>query len=67
MKKLLQLSFLLFTSSSLFSQSINSQNFNSLALGNIGTDITGASPGLVVFIPKQRMELLQQQEQMLVF
>jgi hypothetical protein len=46
MKKLLQLTILLFTSSSLFSQSINSQNFNSLALGNIGTDITGASPGL---------------------
>jgi len=44
MKKLLLL-FVLTTTPSLFAQAVNSENFNSLATGNIGTDITGATAG----------------------
>ncbi len=44
MKELLLL-FISLTASSLFSQAINSENFNSLAIGNVGSVITGASAG----------------------
>ena len=44
MKKLLLL-FISLTASSLFSQAINSENFNSLAIGNVGSVITGTSAG----------------------
>jgi hypothetical protein len=44
MKKLL-LFFVLLTTPTLFAQAVNSENFNSLATGNIGTDITGATAG----------------------
>lgn len=44
MKKLLLL-FVLTTTPSLFAQAVNSENFNSLTTGNIGTNITGATAG----------------------
>jgi hypothetical protein len=44
MKKILLLSILL-SVSNLFSQAVNSQDFNSLTIGNVGTVITGATAG----------------------
>lgn len=45
MKKLLLL-LLLSSSASLFAQVLESENFNTLPIGNIGTDFTGLTPGL---------------------
>jgi len=44
MKKLL-LFFVLLTAPKLFAQAVNSQDFNSLTIGNVGTSFTGASAG----------------------
>jgi hypothetical protein len=44
MKKIL-LSVAFFATTIAFSQTLESENFNSLTLGNVGTDITGATPG----------------------
>lgn len=44
MKKLL-LFFVLLTAPTLFAQAVNSQDFNSLTIGNVGSSFTGASAG----------------------